>query len=383
MLFLGLLAFVAFGLVLVLIGVNQAEIARDLALGLSESGLLGASLALGLGVGVTVAGPCVDRWPRRPQFVAATGLAALALLTVDTHMTYARAIAHVTALGIGCGFYDTLLNAATVDRFRARASAALAVLHSGATAGAVAGPFLIGWSNGTGHWTRSFHALGWLLALLTAWAAFTPLPPGARRNREGRASAQPAVEPVLLIALGVIAFAYVGAENGLTLFAVPWATVGRGESEATGRAGISAFWLGLLLGRLVLVAWRRANALPLMAACGAVGALVLAGAAYWDQPPLAAAMLGVGLALGPVYPVMISAAARSYPLAAGTATGLVGGVGALGGFIVPWLAGALGDRLGIRSAILSLSLLLLALALAAYGARPRPTQAVAPDAAGP
>jgi MFS family permease len=368
MLLLGLLAFVAFGFVLVLVGVNQAEMARDLSLDLSRSGLLGACLSLGLGVGVTAAGPCADRWPRRPLFVASTGVAALALLTVDAQMTYVRTLAHVTVLGIGCGFYDTLLNAATVDRFRAHASAALATLHSGATAGAVAGPFLIAWANHSGHWTASFHALGWVFAALMAWGVITPLPAAPRRDRSRAAGDRVlAPSPVLLLALGVIGFAYVGAENGLTLFAVPWATGGRGESEATGQAGIGAFWLGLLLGRLSVVAWRRTLGLPLLAACGAAGASLLGAAAYWDQPPMAALMVCVGFVLGPVYPVLIGAAARRFPHAAGTATGLVGGAGALGGFVVPWLAGVLGDRFGIRSAILGLAVTLLGIALAALG----------------
>jgi hypothetical protein len=57
---LGFSAFLVFGVVLVLVGANQAALARDLALDLSRSGLLGSALVLGIGMGVVGAGPLVD-----------------------------------------------------------------------------------------------------------------------------------------------------------------------------------------------------------------------------------------------------------------------------------------------------------------------------------
>jgi predicted MFS family arabinose efflux permease len=64
-------AFLLFGVMLVLVGANQAELARDLELDLAGSGLLVSLLSVGLGVGVLGAGPLVDRLPRRPLFVGA------------------------------------------------------------------------------------------------------------------------------------------------------------------------------------------------------------------------------------------------------------------------------------------------------------------------
>jgi hypothetical protein len=57
---LGFSAFLAFGVLLVLVGANQADLARDLDLDLAHSGLLVSSLALGIGIGVVGAGPI--RW---------------------------------------------------------------------------------------------------------------------------------------------------------------------------------------------------------------------------------------------------------------------------------------------------------------------------------
>jgi fucose permease len=357
---LGSAAFFCLGIVLVLLGANQAAMARDLSMDLAASGFLGACLALGLGIGVTASGPLVDRFPRRPLFVGACLLTAVALLTAEAGMGYARAVLHVTAIGAGCGFYDTLLNAAALDRFRERAAPALAFLHAAATAGAVVGPPLVAWTTEGRDWTASFHGLGLVFVGLALWAALVPLPAsGSDAARPAHERHDPASEAArgkslftpALLALCAIAFAYVGVENGLTLFAVPWATSGLGLGEATGRSGISVFWLGLLLGRLALVPQRRAIGAGLLALCGFGGALVVCAASVLARPELVAVMALAGLALGPVYPVMISLAGQRFPHAAGTAAGLVGGAGALGGFLLPWLTGVVGDAAGVVTAV--------------------------------
>lgn len=360
MLALGSAAFFALGIVLVLVGANQAAMARDLSMDLAASGFLGASLALGLGVGVTSSGPLVDRHPRRPLFVAACLLTATALLTVEPGMSYARAVVHVTAIGAGCGFYDTLLNAAALDRWRERAAPALAFLHAAATAGAVAGPPLVAWTTAADSWTASFHALGLVHLGLAAWAAIVPLPasgadvartagttPKGALPAEGRST----IFTSALLALGAVAFAYVGVESGLTLFAVPWATAGFAQDESSGRVAISVFWLGLLAGRLALVPLRRPPGAGLLAACGFAGAAVVCTATALGRPALVATMGLAGLALGPVYPVMLALVGRQFSHAAGTAAGLVGGAGALGGFLLPWLTGVVGDATGVVTAV--------------------------------
>jgi MFS family permease len=83
MLYLGAASFFTFGIVLVLLGASQADVARDLGLDLAGSGVLGATLAIGIGVGVFVAGPLCDRFSRRPLFIGACALSASSLLAID------------------------------------------------------------------------------------------------------------------------------------------------------------------------------------------------------------------------------------------------------------------------------------------------------------
>jgi len=391
LLLLGFAAFVAFGVVLVLVGANQAALAQALDMDLSGSGLLGAALALGAGVGVTGAGPLVDRHPRRPLFVASLLLAAAALLTIHPGVSYARAFAHLVVLGIGVGFYDTLLNAVVIQRSGAGAARPLALLHAGATAGAVAGPVLVAGLARVADWTGSFHATGWALLGLAVWAACVPLPAPVRHSKvstvgpgaaegpapagTGQAAAAPApLLSVALLALAGVGFAYVGVETALTVFAVPWATDLLALAPGRGQAAISALWLGLLAGRIGMLLLRRELGVPFLVVSGASAGAVLLVAAVLRAPWIEAVSFAVGLALGAVYPVMIALAGRRFPNASGTAAGLVAGAGACGGFTVPWAAGVVGDGAGMAGALVAVAAFaaLISLSALVLARRPEP-----------
>ncbi|MDJ0851334.1 MAG: MFS transporter [Myxococcota bacterium] len=363
----GFAVFFVFGVNLVLVGANQAELARDLSLDLARSGLLGATLALGIGVGVAGSGPLVDRLPRRPLFLASTLLAATGLLLFDASMGFTRALLQVALIGVGVGVQETLVNASVAEVHGARAAKPLLVVHAAATLGAMLAPLIVGWLAEQAHWTASFRATGGAqlaLALVGLRVAF-PAPPAADAAPHAPLAAvwSPALVPFL-----VVGFAYVGVETTLTLFAVPYATGALALDADAGRTAISALWLGLLVGRLIVLAIPRRIDARLLAAAGLAGTGVLALGIGTGVESLAAVYGATGVVMGFVFPVMIALAAERFPEARGTATGLVAGAAALGGFAVPWLHGAAGDRVGVAAALLGLAPWCVAVALAALAA---------------
>jgi fucose permease len=363
MLPLGFAAFWLFGIALVLVGANQDALARGLGLDLARSGLLAATLSAGIGLGVLLAGPLVDRFPRRRLFLFATLLAGCALVSVEPRMGFERLLVHLAVLGFGGGVYDVLLNVVAVQRYGARAARPVALLHAGATAGAVTGPPLVSALAELGDWTLSFRISGVAYLALSLWVALVPQP----RPRRGAEAAPPdaglrVLSPAIL-ALAVVGFAYVGVETGATVFAVPYATGALGVDADRGRAAISVFWLGLLLGRLGMLLHRGRFDARWLGACGALGsaALGIGLATETDQIELLVGVAGIGL--GAVFPLMVTLAAQWAPRAPGAASGLVAGVASLGGFAVPWLAGGVGDRIGVWGAFAVLAATALAVAL--------------------
>lgn len=350
-----------------LVGVHQPEIARDLSLDLGRSGLLVSALALGIGVGVVAAGPLADRAPRRLVFVLAALVAAAALAGVQVDMGFARAFAQVGVVGLALGVHETLLNTSITERYAERAAKPLVFAHAAVTLGAMLAPVVVGRLGSTLHWTTSFRATGAVYAALALLSLAVPLPDPKGPAHGPRAPLRSVLHPALL-PFALVGFAYVGVESSLTIFAVPYATDALGLPVERGRDAIGAFWLGLLGGRMALLAVRRRIDATLLTTAGLVGAGVLGlgigGGVVPPEPVFAA----VGLSLGFVFPVMIALAAERFPQARGTATGLVAGAAALGGFALPWLHGVLGDRAGPRAALAALSLWSLAVAAAAWWA---------------
>jgi MFS family permease len=396
-LWLGSSAFFTFGVVLVLLGATQAEVARALSLDLAASGFLGAVLALGIGGGVLIGGPLVDRFARAPLMAGSCVVCALGLFVIGPQRSYVEVVTALIVLGIGCGVYDTLVNAVVLEKAGARGASALALVHASATLGASVGPLLVRFGLNHWNWWLVFNAVGavHLGLALAAVSLRGSRPSAARAHREGRehelgAGAREGqlrgllVSAPALIAIAIATCAYVGLENGVTLYAVPWAA-SLGDSEPMGQWSISAFWGGLLIGRLWLVALgarrearalgtlqeadaveartelaaldaRRDAGVQLLAACGAGGAVIVCAGALLAHGPLIVVTTLAGIALGPVYPLAMTLVARRVPSATGTALGLVASAGAVGGFAIPWVAGAVGDRFGVQAAVTLLGL---------------------------
>jgi fucose permease len=368
-------SFAVFGVVLVLPGAHQADLARALGLDLAESGQIASVMAAGIGIGVVGAGPLFDRMRRRPLFVASLALAAAGLLTVEAEMSFARWLVHMALVGVGIGAYDTLINASVVERYHERAATPMSLIHAMAAVGAIAGPLIAAELATQDTWVRSFHALGAAHGLLAGACAFiafpAPVPHAELAEETARPRALRAVARAVL-PFAAVAFAYVGVEASMTMFAVPYASQALALPEWRGGRAISAFWLGLLLGRVgILLLPYPLGARSLLGA-GLLAAVALAGCVVSRVGIVEATFFATGVALGCVYPVMVTLAGQRVPWARGTAAGLAAGAGALGGTAVPWLTGALGDALGVALGIASLAgwcLLIAASAALARGSR--------------
>ena len=390
---LAVVSFLAFGALLVLFGANSTALIAHLDLDYSDLGLLGSMLSLGLGVGIIVAGPISDRLPRRPLYIISCLLVLVAATTLSADTDYRSLLLHTLVIGFGAGFYETVLNALIVEEFSERAPRRLIFVHSAATLAASATPLLFEFARTITPlaWYDTFRIVGGLHALLILSVAFVSMRPSprlskgakrtmdadARDSSEGGEAADPspaasltlppANDRVALAAICLATFAYVGVESALTLFVADHATSELGLDATHAARSISAFWGGLLVGRLAIgLSPRRAGA-GTTAALAAIGAVIISlfGFGWIGIPELA--MAGVGFCLGGVFPIMIGLAGMALPGSVGTAVGLAGGLGSLGGFVVPWLTGRIATTAtgGLSIALASLGAWLGVLVVAA------------------
>ncbi|HPG24749.1 MAG: MFS transporter [Spirochaetaceae bacterium] len=385
---LATLSFLAFGALLVLFGANAPELVATLGLDYDDLGLVGSMLSLGLGIGILAAGPLVDRVARRPVFVAACAVVLLAAATLGPGVTLRVLLVHTFAIGLGAGFYETVLNALVVESYGEYAPRRLVFVHAAATLAASATPLVFDALRSVSSlaWYDTFRLVGLIHGLLIAAALLVPMHGPARSERTARGDAASATHvdgratsdersPALradlrhgrgtLAAICLATFAYVGVESALTLFVADHTIRDLGLDAARAARTISAFWGGLLLGRVVLgFAPRPAGAgtIAALAACAAALAVGF-GLGAIASPELA--MAACGLCLGGVFPVMIGLAGMAWPAATGTAVGLAGGLGSAGGFAIPWITGELARTTSLATALASLGGWLLLLAAAA------------------
>jgi fucose permease len=265
-------------------------------------------------------------------------------------------------IGLGAGLYETLLNAVVPERRPESAAARLSLLHAAATLGAALGAPALGALAQRGGFAWAYTVLGAGfagVALLGLGVRF----PDSPHEPLPRSHAYQGAALRGVARWAWIAFCYVGLETALSVFAAPYAT-SLGLDAARGVRALSAFWLGLLLTRVGFALLRGQASPSHLRRAGLAGALVL-GAGVWVGGPPELLFLGTGLALGVVFPVVVVLAGNAVPNRRATAVGFVVGMGSVGGFVVPWAAGVLGDRLGAPALLAALALLGGSIALAA------------------
>lgn len=350
--------FVLFGALLVLVGASQDELQAALRLDLTRTGLLGSSVVLGIGLGVLAGGPLVDRLPRRPLLCGAALLTAGALCAIGLSHGFAGVAGLLGVAGVGGGLYETILNSVAIERYQERSVRIVSTMHAGATVGAMLTPLAIGAvlaATSATDWTLAFRTVGLLHAGLALLALAIPLGAPRRAGPDESAARPPAVVTASLVWLCIAAFAYIGVESALTIFAIPYAE-GLGLEAESGRRAISLFWMGLLAGRLALALRSGIDDARFATAAGGIaGAALVAGVALgWARVELLLAF--VGLALGGVFPLLVVLAGRRTPQATGTGVAVVAGLGSAGGFVLPWLTGLVGDAAGVAAAVGTLGL---------------------------
>jgi fucose permease len=178
----------------------------------------------------------------------------------------------------------------------------------------------------------------------------------------------PAVLRQPAVLLGALMLSvYVGLEIGLGNWGPGYLVGTRSASDFVAGGTVSAYWLGLTVGRFVLspLATRYGLTkvgLAYVSLYGVGAASVLT----WLAPGLGVAAIGfvlLGFFLGPIFPTTIAVAPDlTSSRLAPTAIGVMNAGSVVGGAALPWLAGALGQGIGVWTLLpFSLSLALVQL----------------------
>jgi fucose permease len=362
-----------FGIVLTTLGAVLPSIIERLGLDRTEAGSLLALMSLGILAGSLVFGPVVDRRGYKGMLAAAVVLIALGLEGIAFAPSIALLAFSAILIGFGGGVINGGTSALVADISGEGRAAGLAYLGVFFGIGAFGVPLVLGLLRERFGDAYVVAAIGVVVALVLLYYAAIRFPePKQPQGLPLRQAAGLLRDPVLVL-LGVILF----FESGMEITVGGWtATYVNQELALSPERALyllSLYWLGMTGARLIVgLLLKHVSTVAVLLsslAVAFVGALILIGARTTVSAGAGTLLAGAGFAA--VFPVILGYVGDRYERLSGTAFGVAFVMALIGGTVLPYVTGVLGDAFGLRPSLAIVPAGLICVALIFSIARPR------------
>lgn len=348
------LGMLLFGVTLTTLGAVLPPLISRYDLEKTAAGSLMSLMSLGILAGSLIFGPVVDRYGYRPILVGGGVGVALGLAAIAGAPSAALLIPAMLIFGFAGGMLNGGTNALVSDIAPPdQRGAALAFLGIFFGVGAFGVPLLLGVLL---RWTTYPVIVGGLAALvlppILGFAVVGLPPPKQPQGFPLRRVGALLGDPVLGL-VGLMLFLQSGMEITLGGWSAQYAREALGLTEGRSILLLSLFWVGMMLARMILSRVLRSRSPGVVYPSYLVAAMLGAGLLLATRSPVAAGLglllLGGGLSAG--YPILLSFLGDRYRDLTGTAFSAVFVVALIGGSILPFVIGALGDRYGLGASL--------------------------------
>jgi fucose permease len=363
------IAFISLGLPDGLLGVAWPSMRASFGVSLDAMGALLAALVAGYVLSTTFSGALVARLGIGRLLAASSTLTAVALIGYTLAPAWPLVLALGVLAGIGGGAIDAGINNYIAYRQRSQ----LYLLHAMFGVGTTIGPLIMTAALNVATWRAGYLLVGGFQLVL----AFTFLLTAERWRMDGEEETKEAEETTgatlgqtlrLPMAWGGILFFlfYTGIEVSVGQWSYTLFTAGREVPENVAGIVVGAYWGAFTVGRLLSgwIARRVRETTFLRASFG----LVIGGTLLvWWNPATAVSLIALpltGFGLAPLFPALVgSTADRVAARHRANTIGFQIGAAAVGGAVLPGLAGALTRLFGLEAitAVHLIAALLLAL----------------------
>ncbi len=341
--------YVLLGLMLTCIGPSLDALQAQTGSTTQAIALLFTANSLGYIAGSLLAGRLYARIPGNRVLAGALLVLAVLTATVPGLGSLGLLAAMFALIGIPLGVMDVGGNTLLVWLFRDDVPPYMNALHLSFGVGALAGPLLFDrFAVTTGNAADTFWLFAALMVPVAVWLASLPTPDApaaARATIDGRSILRRYAWLVGLMA--AFFFMHMGGELAFGGWIYTYADGATG-SGTTARVINSAFWAGLVLGRLVAVplALRLSpQAMLQLDLLGAVASLAIVILLPESIAALWIGTIGFGVSVASMIPSSFNLAERRMPITSQvSATFLVGG--SIGSMTLPWLVGQLFEPYG-------------------------------------
>jgi fucose permease len=344
----------------------------------AQAGALFLVMTLGILAGSLVFGPMVDRYGYKGILLVAAILIFLGLQGIAFAPSLRILRAAIVLIGFGGGMINGSTNALVADISSEARGANLNLLGVFFGIGAVGVPFALATFAGQFSQAALTSFVGALVIVPVIAFALTQFPPPKQPQGFPIAAAGGLARDPLLLLMGMMLF----LESGLEITVGGWTSTFVHEvlAVSAGKALVvlSLYWLGMMLARLALgTVLKEASHFTVLYVCIAIG--LVGSALLLTANSVMAAAIGVfliGIGFAAMFPMVLGFIGDRYADLSGTAFSLAIAMALIGGMLLPYVAGILGGRFGMRQSlvIVPVALVMLGILLGILSRRVRRAQ---------
>lgn len=325
-------------------------------LDLGQGGFMVTLQSIGGILAILIGGFLADIFKKSRIVIIGFSLYFIGLLVAGSAPSYAILLFSFFVIGVS-RMVDTVLNAYIADLYPEKRSTYLNLLHSCFGIGAFLGPLFVQvLLEGERTWNQTYRLLSFgCMALLLFFVLWIPKTPDIIQQESnlilGKKNFKDLLTSRTMWILCSIMFLYSGHQNGISVWLPMYMESYLNASPALSGMGLSAFWLGIIAGRL------GASFLPpslkgkkFISIGSLLGGLLLGTGLLLKLPVVLIVFSGfTGLLTGAIIPMLVAMACDKHPQNSGTASSMIFISGTLASMVLPWSIGKIADKIGFQA----------------------------------
>jgi FHS family glucose/mannose:H+ symporter-like MFS transporter len=354
-----------FGIVLTTLGSVLPSIIERFGIDKAQAGALFLLMTLGILPASLVFGPMVDRYGYRWILLAATALIIAGLEGIAFAPSIGWLRVALLFIGFGGGIINGGTNALVADISGGERGANLNLLGVFFGAGAAGVPFVLATLTHSFSQSALIAGVGALVVVPLAVIGVTRFPAPKQPQGFPVAAAVGLLKDPILLLMACMLF----LQSGIELTVGGWTSTFVKEELAVAAGSalvmLSLYWLGMMLARAALGSILRRTShfrvLYVSLAIALAGAVLLLTTHSVVVATVGVFLLGAGFAA--MFPTVLGFIGDRYESLSGTAFSVAIAIALFGGTILPYVAGVLGGRYGLRRSFLIVPAALIVLSV--------------------
>ncbi len=352
-----------FGLQMTMTGPLLDKMSATFGSSVADTGSLFSFSAAGFAIAIILAGILSDRIGKKKIIVWSSFGFAAALLLFSWSSWFPLSMALYFAVGGFGGIMESSLSALVADINPGREGRAVTFTHVFFGIGAVIGPASAGWLAGSDlAWQLAFAASGVLALVSALWISRYQYPPVKAEDRLELAAFASILSNRNFLLLCAAVAIYVGAEISVWGWTPQYLKTELNYSSAAAGGMVSILWVAMSIGRMIssALASKFPNRILVSGLCLTAMLGLIAQFFAPPQPLTTLFFVLIGLGFSGIWPLVVSQAGMLFASKhTGTSFGLAVAAGGIGGMVIPYLFGKLGEHLSMGWLIGMLSILMV------------------------